>query len=144
VLGDAERSQNGLLRRCYRDAAGRLALTPRRAVLSANTAELALFDQPIEPMTCAPRSAIDITRRRLAWSQPECPAPRAAGLASACFDVCAGAYELTDAGVDIVTISKRLGHASPAITLKVYGQLFRKDGKAPEAINAALADKGKD
>jgi hypothetical protein len=70
--------------------------------------------------------------------------PRAAGLAGACFDVCAGAYELTDAGVDIVTISKRLGRASPAITPKVYGQLFHKDGNAPEAINAALAGKGKD
>jgi hypothetical protein len=34
----------------------------------------------------------------------------------------------------------RLGHASPAITLKVYAHLFRKDdGKAAAAINAALA-----
>jgi integrase len=41
-------------------------------------------------------------------------------------------------GVD----SKRLGHASPAITLKVYAHLFRKDdGKAAAAINAALAGK---
>jgi integrase len=54
------------------------------------------------------------------------------------------ASQLIDAGVDIVTISKRLGHASPAITLKVYAHLFRKDdGKAAEAINAALAGKGK-
>jgi hypothetical protein len=51
---------------------------------------------------------------------------------------------LTDAGVDIVTISNRPGHASPAITLVVDGQLFREDGKTPEAINAALAGKGKD
>jgi integrase len=49
-----------------------------------------------------------------------------------------------DAGVDVVTISKRLGHASPAITLKIYAHLFRKDdGKAAEAINAALANKTK-
>jgi integrase len=46
--------------------------------------------------------------------------------------------------VDVVTISKRLGHASPAITLKVYAHLFRQDdGKAAEAINAALAGQGK-
>jgi integrase len=50
------------------------------------------------------------------------------------------ASRLIDAGVDVVTISKRLGHASPAITLKVYAHLFRKDdGKAAAAINAALA-----
>jgi integrase len=40
--------------------------------------------------------------------------------------------------------SRRLGHASPAITLKVYAHLFRKDdSKAAEAINAALANKNK-
>ena len=50
------------------------------------------------------------------------------------------ASQLIDAGIDVVTISKRLGHASPAITLKVYAHLFRKDdGKAAAAINAALA-----
>jgi integrase len=50
------------------------------------------------------------------------------------------ASQLIDAGVDIVTVSKRLGHASPAITLKIYAHLFRKDdGKAAEAINAALS-----
>jgi integrase len=50
------------------------------------------------------------------------------------------APQLIDAGVDIVTISKRLGHASPDVTLRVYAHLFRKDdGKAAEAINAALA-----
>ena len=49
------------------------------------------------------------------------------------------ASQLIDAGVDVVTIAKRLGHASPAITLNVYAHLFRKDdSKAAEAINAAL------
>jgi integrase len=53
------------------------------------------------------------------------------------------ASQLIDAGVDIVTISKRLGHANPNITLKVYAHLFRsKDGKAADAINAALASLG--
>lgn len=52
------------------------------------------------------------------------------------------ASQLIDAGVDIVTVSKRLGHASPAITLRIYAHLFRKDdGKAAAAINAALATK---
>jgi len=52
------------------------------------------------------------------------------------------ASQLIDSGVDIVTVSKRLGHASPAITLKIYAHLFRKDdGKAAAAINAALAGK---
>jgi integrase len=41
--------------------------------------------------------------------------------------------------VDIVTISKRLGHAKPDIILRIYSHLFRKDdGKAAVAINAAL------
>ena len=49
------------------------------------------------------------------------------------------ASQLIDAGVGIVTISKRLGHASPNITLKVYAHLFRKDdSKASDAIDAAL------
>jgi integrase len=44
-----------------------------------------------------------------------------------------------DEGVDIVTISKRLGHAKPDITLRIYAHLFRKDdGKVAAAINAAL------
>jgi integrase len=40
---------------------------------------------------------------------------------------------------NIVTISKRLGHAKPDITLRIYAHLFRKDdGKAAAAIYAAL------
>jgi integrase len=49
------------------------------------------------------------------------------------------ASQLIDAHVDIVTISKRLGHAKPDTTLRIYAHLFRKDdGKAAAAINAAL------
>src|SRR5262245_15296852 len=49
------------------------------------------------------------------------------------------ASQLIDAGVDIVTISKRLGHAKPDITLRIYAHLFRKDdGKAAAAINTIL------
>jgi integrase len=47
------------------------------------------------------------------------------------------ASQLIDAGVDIATISKRLGHATPGITLNVYAHRFRQDdGKAAAAINA--------
>jgi integrase len=49
------------------------------------------------------------------------------------------ASQLIASGVDIVTISKRLGHAKPDITLKVYAHRFKdSDGKAAAAINAAF------
>ena len=49
------------------------------------------------------------------------------------------ASQLIDEGVDIVTISKRLGHAKPNVTLGVYAHLFRtSDDKAAAAINRAL------
>jgi integrase len=49
------------------------------------------------------------------------------------------ASQLIDASVDIATISKRLGHATPGITLTVYAHRFRQDdGKAAAAINAAM------
>jgi integrase len=49
------------------------------------------------------------------------------------------ASQLIDSGVDIVTISKRLGHAKPDITLRIYAHLFRKDdSKAAAAINAVF------
>jgi integrase len=54
------------------------------------------------------------------------------------------ASQLIDAGIDIVTISRRLGHASPTITLGTYAHLFRqRDDKAAKAINDALAGFGK-
>jgi integrase len=49
------------------------------------------------------------------------------------------ASQLIDAGVDVVTIARRLGHSSPTVTLQVYAHLFQKDdSKAAAAINAAL------
>ena len=49
------------------------------------------------------------------------------------------ASALIAAGVDIVTVSKRLGHGSPAITLGVYAHLFnRTDALAAQAIEAAM------
>jgi integrase len=47
------------------------------------------------------------------------------------------ASQLIDQGVDIATISKRLGHATPAITLSVYAHRFQRDDRrAAAAINA--------
>jgi integrase len=49
------------------------------------------------------------------------------------------ASQLIASGVDIVTISKRLGHAKPDITLRVYAHRFKdSDTKAAAAINAAF------
>jgi integrase len=50
------------------------------------------------------------------------------------------ASALIAAGLDIVTISRRLGHASSAITLRVYAHIFSagKDEAAAVAIEAAM------
>ena len=49
--------------------------------------------------------------------------------------------QLIASGVDIVTISKRLGHAKPSITLAIYSHMFHTDDrKAAAAINAALGE----
>ena len=49
------------------------------------------------------------------------------------------ASALIAAGVDVVTISKRLGHANPAITLKVYSHLFHStDAAAATKIDSIL------
>jgi hypothetical protein len=37
---------------------------------------------------------------------------------------------LIASGVDVVAISRRLGHAKPSVTLKIYGHLFQKDDSA--------------
>jgi integrase len=47
---------------------------------------------------------------------------------------------LIDAGIDVVKISKRLGHANPTITLNVYAHLLdKRDDKSSAAINATVA-----
>jgi integrase len=53
----------------------------------------------------------------------------------------AAAYPRFDAdrpGLDVLTISRRLGHGSPAITLGVYGHLFKPDDRAAAIMEAAL------
>jgi integrase len=47
--------------------------------------------------------------------------------------------KMTPAGIDVVTVSRRLGHASPNITLSVYAHLFSKtDVAAAEAIEKVI------
>jgi integrase len=51
------------------------------------------------------------------------------------------ASQLIASGVDIVTISKRLGHKKPSVTLAIYTHMFHSDdSKAAAAINAALGE----
>ena len=50
------------------------------------------------------------------------------------------ASSLIAAGIDILTISRRLGHANPKITLSVYGHLYgNTDDKAAQAVEAMFA-----
>jgi integrase len=48
------------------------------------------------------------------------------------------ASTLIGAGLDILTISRRLGHGSPVITLAVYGHLMKPDDRAAIVIEQAL------
>jgi integrase len=49
------------------------------------------------------------------------------------------ASALIAAGLDVVAISRRLGHANPTITLNTYAHLFKKDDSgAAIAIEAAM------
>jgi integrase len=50
------------------------------------------------------------------------------------------ASHLIHAGIDVVKISKRLGHSKPTITLNVYAHLFqRRDDQSRNAIDAAVS-----
>ena len=47
---------------------------------------------------------------------------------------------LISQGVDTLTISRRLGHGSPTITLSIYGHLLpNTDDRAARVMDAALA-----
>ena len=49
------------------------------------------------------------------------------------------ASALIAAGLDVVAISRRLGHSSPVVTLRTYAHLFnRDDSAAMAAIEAAM------
>jgi integrase len=48
--------------------------------------------------------------------------------------------QLIASGLDVLTISRRIGHASAAITLSVYGHMFgNTDSKAAEVLEATFA-----
>jgi hypothetical protein len=50
------------------------------------------------------------------------------------------ASKLIDAGLEVVTVSRRLGHSTPTITLSVYADMFGDtDERAAEAVEAAMA-----
>ena len=47
------------------------------------------------------------------------------------------ASSLIAAGVDVLTVCRRLGHGSPTITLSVYGHLYpNADDKAAQVVEA--------
>ena len=48
------------------------------------------------------------------------------------------ASTLVASGLDVLTISRRLGHGSPAITLGVYGHLFKPDDRAAAIMESVL------
>ena len=49
------------------------------------------------------------------------------------------ASALIASGLDVLTVTRRLGHSSPAVTLTTYAHLFSKtDLTAASAIEAAL------
>jgi len=49
------------------------------------------------------------------------------------------ASALIAAGLDVVVISRRLGHGSPNVTLRIYGHLFKRDDNAAaRAIETAM------
>ena len=51
------------------------------------------------------------------------------------------ASQLIASGMDVLTISRRLGHSSPTITLSVYGHLFANtDDRAVQVVEAAFGN----
>ena len=46
-------------------------------------------------------------------------------------------------GIDVVTVSRRLGHGSPAITLKIYAHLMETDDRAAKVMQRALTEPAK-
>lgn len=52
------------------------------------------------------------------------------------------ASQLITSGMDILTVSRRLGHASPAITLTVYGHLLSPEDRAADIMQSLFADVG--
>jgi len=49
---------------------------------------------------------------------------------------------LIAANIEVVSISRRIGHGSPALTLRVYAHLFRPDDRAAVVMDAVLGQGG--
>jgi integrase len=52
------------------------------------------------------------------------------------------ASQLITSGMDILTVSRRLGHASPTITLAVYGHLLSPEDRAADIMQAMFVEAG--
>jgi integrase len=52
------------------------------------------------------------------------------------------ASQLITSGMDILTVSRRLGHSSPTITLSVYGHLLSPEDRAADIMQATFAGAG--
>jgi integrase len=49
------------------------------------------------------------------------------------------ASALIAAGLDVVKVSKRLGHSNPVVTLRIYAHLFKQDdSEAAKAMDKVL------
>ena len=52
------------------------------------------------------------------------------------------ASQLITSGMDVLTVSRRLGHTSAAITLAVYGHLLTPNDRAADITQAMLTNAG--
>lgn len=52
------------------------------------------------------------------------------------------ASQLITSGVDVLTVSRRLGHSSASITLNVYGHLLTTEDRSAEIMQGVLAGSG--
>jgi integrase len=52
------------------------------------------------------------------------------------------ASQLITSGMDILTVSRRLGHSSAAITLGVYGHLMSTEDRAADIMENVFASAG--
>ena len=51
------------------------------------------------------------------------------------------ASSLIASGLDVLTITRSLGHGSPAITLSIYGHLFKTDDRAAAIMEEIFGGK---
>jgi integrase len=46
--------------------------------------------------------------------------------------------QLIAGGADVLTVSRRIGHANPTLTLNTYGHLFRNTDQAAADLTEAM------